>query len=86
MHKKQVGEDDTTYSRVRLLVTYCLERDTFLRSTKTALVGRINCTGCSEHQRPFPDPSRAREPGARAGFSFFHQQAFLFPDLAFGSF
>ena len=38
MHKKQFSEDDTTYSRVRLLVTYCLERDTFLRSTKTALV------------------------------------------------
>jgi hypothetical protein len=38
MHKKQFSEDDTTYSRVRLLVSYCLERDTFLRSTKTALV------------------------------------------------
>ncbi len=38
MHKEQFSEDATAYSRVRLLVSYCLERDTFLRSTKTALV------------------------------------------------
>ena len=38
MHKEHSTEDTTSYARVRLLVTYCLERDTFLRSTKTALV------------------------------------------------
>ncbi len=38
MHKEQFTEGTTNYSRVRLLVSYCLERDTFMRSTKTALV------------------------------------------------
>lgn len=38
MRKEHFARNHTVSSRVRLFTTYCLERDTVLRSTKTALV------------------------------------------------